>query len=372
MPIKKVNILNVIPSYDINGGIQNYVYGLISELDRNKFNLDVVAFSWRTKNSELEKLFKYQGIGTYTLVNPNKNLIKFNKEVKQLLNSKHYDIIHVHPLGVAFFFLWHAKKAKIKTRIFHAHETKLSDKITHRLRNKPLIVINRNIATNFIADSKDAGKAIFKNKFFDVVHPYINNKKVIFNSNNREQIRRQLNIDDTTFVIGAAGRFSKQKNFEFAIKVFKLFHSKNKKSKLVIWGSGELKLKYDRLIENLNLKNSVLFPGTTDKLYKCYSACDTFVFPSRYEGLGIVAVEAQLNGLYTLASDKIPKDCNIGLCKFLPLELSQWNEALEEIFIENKRGDNFDKNAFNIKESTRKIEELYLSFAESIKEENIV
>ncbi len=45
MTSKKINILNVIPSYDYNGGIQSYVYGLLKGLDKTMFNLDVLAFS---------------------------------------------------------------------------------------------------------------------------------------------------------------------------------------------------------------------------------------------------------------------------------------------------------------------------------------
>lgn len=62
-------------------------------------------------------------------------------------------------------------------------------------------------------------------------------------------------------------------------------------------------------------------------------AMDCFVFPSHYEGLGIVAVEAQAAGLPTLCSDAVPDEVDLtDLVKHIPLSapVEEWCNAIME------------------------------------------
>ena len=73
----------------------------------------------------------------------------------------------------------------------------------------------------------------------------------------------------------------------------------------------------------LNVENAVVFAGGHIDVEKYYSAMDVFLFPSLWEGLGMVAVEAQTNGLHVISSDAVPKLADIGADLFHVVSLKQ-------------------------------------------------
>ena len=78
----------------------------------------------------------------------------------------------------------------------------------------------------------------------------------------------------------------------------------------------------------------MIFTGQREDTARLYQAMDVFVFPSLYEGLGLVAIEAQLSGLPVLAADTVPREIvyDDSLVEFLPLSASAdvWaDKALE-------------------------------------------
>ena len=374
MPSNKIKILNVIPTFYFNGGIQHYVYDLLKNMDKTNLDLHVVGFDWNTDNKDtnasnsLESNFNKYGITTHNLPNPNVSLFKFSNDLKTLFKNNDYDIVHVHTLGVAFIILLLAKKANIQCRIFHAHETKYSDKILHRIRNTPLVFLSRIIATNYAAVSNEAGKAFFKKKKFDVIHPCIDYLDYKYCKKDGINTRNALGINSKTFVIGAAGRFCKAKNLEFAVKVFDKFNKVYKDSVLVLWGSGEKKNKYEKLIKKFKLDECVIMPGVSDNLCGCYSACDIFVFPSLHEGFGLVAVQAQCNGLLTLVSNKVAKNCDVGSCKFLPLRTQEWVNVLKKETKSRNRHNNFDIHDFDCNDNAERLKKFYIRYGQHNKD----
>ena len=70
-------------------------------------------------------------------------------------------------------------------------------------------------ATDRIACSQAAGKALYKSKSFTVINNAIDYEKFRFNQLCREKIRRQLRIEDDKVVLGFVGRFVPQKNIFF-------------------------------------------------------------------------------------------------------------------------------------------------------------
>ena len=73
-------------------------------------------------------------------------------------------------------------------------------------------------------------------------------------------------------------------------------------------GDGELKTEIISLVCNKKLDSFVKFIGTTDRVMDYYNAMDMVLMPSLFEGLGIVALEAQRNGVPIVISDKLPPE----------------------------------------------------------------
>ena len=96
-------------------------------------------------------------------------------------------------------------------------------------------------------------------------------------------------------------------------------------------GAGETEETIKQYAADLGLADSVIFYGTTDYINEVVQAMDVFAFPSRFEGLGIVAIEAQASGLNCVASDAVPRTITIqDKVAFLPLE-GHDNEWIEKL-----------------------------------------
>ena len=76
--------------------------------------------------------------------------------------------------------------------------------------------------------------------------------------------------------------------------------------------------------KRLGVNKRVFIISNKRDVEKYYSAMDAFVFPSLFEGLGIVLIEAQANGLECICSEAIPEEANVGGIKMLPLDTEKW------------------------------------------------
>ncbi|MBQ0072061.1 MAG: glycosyltransferase, partial [Spirochaetales bacterium] len=113
------------------------------------------------------------------------------------------------------------------------------------------------------------------------------------------------------FVIGHIGRFCAQKNHKFLLDAFRLVAQKNPEARLLLVGEGPLFEETIALSKELGIEEKVLFLGSVKNPEDYYSAMDLFVLPSLYEGLPVVAVEAQTNGLQCLFSTEVTKEAKL-------------------------------------------------------------
>jgi len=88
-------------------------------------------------------------------------------------------------------------------------------------------------------------------------------------------------------------------------------------------------------IEAAGVGDRIIFAGVRRDIGRLMAGADALLFPSRAEGLGMVAVEAQAAGLPVLASTSVPRECVVvpGLVRFLSLEAGaeSWRDALLEM-----------------------------------------
>ena len=83
----------------------------------------------------------------------------------------------------------------------------------------------------------------------------------------------------------------------FILEVFNEVYKHNKNSVLILVGTGTLFEQVKKRVHELKLDDVVIFAGNREDVENIYQAMDVFIFPSFYEGLGMVVVEAQVSGL---------------------------------------------------------------------------
>ncbi len=102
----------------------------------------------------------------------------------------------------------------------------------------------------------------------------------------------------------AIGRFSHQhKGFDLLIKAFHIFAVNNKEWSLDIVGEGPEESLYRKLIKKYKLEDSITIHPFTKNIQKYYSEAQVYVLSSRWEGFGLVLVEAMAHGLPVVSSD---------------------------------------------------------------------
>lgn len=241
-------------------------------------------------------------------------LINYLKFIKIFFKSNKgkYDAVHLSELYLSFPILYYAKKSGIKLLISHSHASKKSESILGTIRNTFLFFPCRHFSNVFIACTNEAGicafgKKITNSKHFLVLPNCFDIYKYNFNQCSREKTRLEFGFGDDDIVIGHIGRFVKPKNHKFLIQVFNKLDFNGKQKKLVLIGIGPLQEKIKKLVAKYNLANNVLFVGLVDDPSCLLSTFDLFVFPSKYEGFGNAALEAQSNGIPCLLSETLPK-----------------------------------------------------------------
>ena len=111
------------------------------------------------------------------------------------------------------------------------------------------------------------------------------------------------------------------------------------------------------------MQNNVFLLSKREDVNEIYNVMDLFLFPSLYEGLPVVLIEAQTNGLPIVASDTIDKDSDYtNTISFLPLNDSKdiWITEIEDRI--GKRVNNkkiMENSKYNIKNTVSQIEEIY-------------
>lgn len=310
--------------------------------------------------------------GRVIIIPPYQRLYEYQKELYRIFKENKYKIVHSHISTLSVFPLRIAKKAGVPIRIAHSHSTSNKKEWKRNLIKNILRPFSKLYANQFFACSELSGRWLFGEKAFKngkikIINNAIDLEKFKFNKEKRNEIRKKLKIDENIILIGHIGRFVTQKNHEFLIDVFDEIHRRKQNSKLILIGQGNLKENIIEKIKYLGLQDYVIFTGQTTNVSDYYNAMDIFVLPSLYEGLPVVGIEAQANGLLCEFSTDMTKETKVlNTTKFISLKETpeNWANTILEDYKNFKRLDSFDemtKKNFNIKEEAKKLEEYYIN-----------
>jgi len=137
---------------------------------------------------------------------------------------------------------------------------------------------------------------------------------------------------------------------------------------LLLVGSGPLEEKIKAQVAKYGLEGNVRFLGNRDDVHELLNVMDAMVFPSLYEGLPVVGIEAQVNGLPILFSDKVTDEvCILSESKRIPLSDSsqKWANELEEILsnsTKDKRSSAYkvmEEKGYCIRKESEKLKQYY-------------
>ena len=349
----------------ILGGIESVVMNYYRCIDKNKFQFDFIAPKGSTfpNKDEIEKLG-----GRIFVVPKYSHPFAYIKAVRKIFRENHYKIVHCHMNTMGIFAMYAAYKEHIPIRILHNHSMINHFFSRSEFKRNILKYVLRAFCkiypSNFCACSKAAGDWMYgKNFNYKIFNNGINVDKFKFNLEIRKSVRSALGLNDN-LVVGHIGRFCPQKNHNFLVEIFNNLLSLHDNAVLLLIGEGELLDQVKLKVKQFNIEDKVIFLGKQNDTSKYYQAMDVFCLPSRYEGLPVVAVEAQCSGLPCLFSTYVSKESKIlDSTEFLSYDdtLDKWSQTMFEL-ANNQRVDGAEqvRNCnFDMQEEAKKLELYY-------------
>ena len=351
------------------GGIESFMMNYFRHIDRNRVQIDFVVHGYErgAYDDEIES----RGGIIYHVPIKSKHPFTYKREIRKIFLSGNYKIIHSHVDAMSCWILQIAKNCGIPVRIAHSHNT------SHLSNNKIKFFINeiarKNICkySNYcFACSEAAGRWLFGKNQYTVIPNAIDIHNYLYDEDKRNTLRQKLNINSDEVVFGHVGRFDTQKNHEFLMKVFCKISLNKEKIKLILVGDGWKKEYIEKMVIEYNLNDRVIFLGNQTNVNELYNVMDYFVFPSLFEGLSVVLVEAQINGLTCYTSDVISLEHNIsGNVCFLPLQEDKWVDVLNDLNkpIRNNCIDKVRIAGYDIILAAKNLEDFYVNVGKCLK-----
>lgn len=329
------------------GGIEAFLMNLYRNIDRKKVQFDFAVHT--KKKGEYDKEIKKLGGNIYYFTSRKDNLFEYYKDWNNFLknNAKNYSTIHMHVSSLTTIMpLVLAKKYNIKNRIIHAHNTFQKGKIHKILSNINKKRI-RKYATKLFACSTEAGNYVYGNNNYENINNGIDLEKYKFNIEKRKYKRKELNIKSDETVYINIGRLTEEKNQVYLLSIFKEIYKHDNKSKLFIIGKGKLKSKIENEIKEMHLEEQVILLEGRSDIPEILQAVDIFLLPSLYEGLPVVAIEAQASGLKCFISKNVSPEVKLSnLVDFLDINKSP--KEIAEYILKNKSYERNNKIDINL------------------------
>ena len=267
-------------------------------------------------------LCKYKPDVIHTHLGVNQYVFKGIKKLRRVKKVSLFHTVHNEPQK-----LWLDKEKKFFSKISRRREYHVTRTLVDRYGMR-LIALHDDMRTEL-------------NRMFHIDSTIVVNNGINFDRfdtlKDRHLVRKELGIPQSAFVVGHVGRLEDQKNHRKILEVFDLIHSKDKKAFLLLIGNGSKRKKIEEYIERRNLTECTLILSDRSDVPDLMNSMDRFIFPSLFEGLGIVLIEAQKVGIPCVISKNVPQHAVVSnLVKVLDNDDSneKWAEALQGDFPE--------------------------------------
>ena len=358
MDKEKIRVLHVVGAMN-RAGTETMLMNIYRNIDREKVQFDFISYS--KEEAHYDKEIKELG----------GKVIKLSRttSVRELVNAIKengpYEVVHAHTLFNSGIAMLAAKKCGIKNRIAHAHTTlDNNSSVARKIYTNGMRLLINKYSTKTLACSREAGKYLFGEKEINKskysYFPNLINYEELLHKPEKEvdKFKEEYNLNDG-IVIGHIGTLKESKNHKFLIEIAKYMTEQNIDVKLLLVGEGSLRKELEDLAKEYNISDRVHILGIREDINVMLHSMDVFVFPSIFEGLGLVLLEAQAAGLPCIVSEAIQPEANLGLNLFTKLNLDSgvdiWSKEI--LKVANKKEYNLDKinSAFEEKEySTNK------------------
>lgn len=300
--IHSVSIMN-------RAGQETLLMNIMRNIDLSKVHFSFLCSE--NKKGDYDEEINRLGGNLYYLGQCRLHKIKYLNYIGDIYVIYRFFSLHRHQFQIFQIHNYHsfntflqvlgAKLAGVQKIVVHSHNSNALHPFLHLFFRKILNSMNierfacSQLASEWMYGNKADKAYVVKNGI--ILNDYV------FNNQKRANLRRHLGFGDDQLVIGHIGRFNYQKNHLFLLDIFRDVHMRDTEARLVLVGCGELESFIRKRIKELEIESSVILLGVRTDIPEILFAFDVFLFPSFFEGLSVVLVEAQATGLPCIISD---------------------------------------------------------------------
>lgn len=363
-------ILYVHGSTMNRGGTEAYMMNYYRQFDRERLQVDFVVhgFGEGAYDAEIEAM----GGRIFHVPVRSQDPLGNLRELRKIFSSGDYRIVHAQLDTMNAWVLKVAKYCGIPVRISHSHNTAV------QTGNRLKLLVNElarrqipKVATHLFACSEPAGSWLYGAHPFRVIPNAIDLEKFSFDPEKRRMLRAALELAEDAVVLGHVGRFSRQKNQAFFIPLLKDLLERDSRFRLVLVGDGPDQALFRQQAKSAGVEHAVRIVDACSNVQDYYSVFDVFCLPSLFEGLGIVGLEAQANGLPCIVSDAVPAALNVsGKLLYLPIgghDAALWAEKAAELAAlprDPGAAEQLRAAGYEITAAAKALQDRYLNYAE--------
>ncbi|MBS1745946.1 MAG: glycosyltransferase [Bacteroidetes bacterium] len=298
---KKIKVLEAIRQGKVGGG-ESHILDLVKHINKDRFQPVVLSFTDGQMMTELKN------IGIDNFIIPSEKAFDFSKwqKVKALMEQEQIDLVHIHGTRATSNIYWAAKNLNLPVIYtihgwsFHNDQSPLVKK--GRVMFEKWITTKTNCNISVSVSNQKTGKAKMPNFKSVVIHNGIDLKKFDPNSNERKNLRAELNIAHDAIVVCFIGRMTQQKDPLGLISAFKQLVETNPKAILLMVGDGELKEEAIQLANEYGIERSIVFENFRSDIPDILYSADIYCLPSLWEGFPIGLLEAMAMGKPVVAT----------------------------------------------------------------------
>lgn len=323
------------------GGLETFIMNYCEQLAGANVYFD---FLCRFPACSFSSRIIEMGGKIYHITRRSKNPLKFYREIHAFFkkHAMEYDVIWDNECMMNDLTpLLLAARYGIPRRIYHSHN---ADNVDASWKGRIQGMLHQyhrkragRVITDFWACSHEAAQwafpnAVFERKAYRIIPDAVSTEVFRYDAAVRDECRKALGINDA-YVVGNVGHLHHAKNQTFLLDAFTAFRHQYPDALLMLVGEGADRDMLQRKAVTLGIAEAVRFMGHRDDVPRLLQAMDLFVMPSRFEGLGIAAVEAQISGLPCVLSGQLPRIVKFREnVVFTPIDdAQQWSAAMARV-----------------------------------------
>jgi glycosyltransferase involved in cell wall biosynthesis len=369
---RKIRVLEGIRQGKIGGG-ESYLLGLVSHLDKSRFEPVVLSFT----NGPMVEQLRAQGISTHVIHTERPFDWRVWRQVAALIQSEEIDLVHAHGTRAHSNLFWAARKAHVPILYtchawsFHPDQNALVRKI--RIWSEEFLTSRSDLTICVSHANRETGRKLFRNFNAEVIDQSIDPERFDPLSP-RKDVRKELGIGKEETVVVSVARFTLQKQPLKLIRSFAAVARSLENVRLLMVGDGEQRPEALALVRELGLEQRVILEPFRLDIPDVLAAADIFVLPSLWEGSPIALLEAMSMGKAVIGTavegtSEIIRDGVNGLL-IRPEDLEQQLEAaIGRLCVDRELRERLGEQAMasvsekhHVRTVARRNEELYLRY----------